>query len=394
MSHSSRSRNEPGNVGSRRERGTVTILIVMSMIGLLAMTALAVDGAFVFTTRTQLQHVADSGALAGIGAIRDGLSTAEALAEAKVVVEDPQHRAGGKNVQVTSGLDLVRGTYDLGTRTFTPGTNGNGVTAVRSIVRRSEGSPAGPLELLLGRVVGVDEVDVAASAVAAVRRRDVVIVQDRTNSFKQEFSDAIRADLALVEAMTGGQALAGDRIGVASFNRYATEDLDLTPVDTGKNQIINAIEDLVVCDNQPGQPWAPGCGGTGTADALDAALNIFERGADQEDAEKVLVLVTDGVPCHGEEGFAPIGSPPEAAAVAIGKELALEAAERVRAAGINLYAVTLAVPATSGACLIPQPEFAETLVSGFGYAVSTPDEDDLDDLLVSIVQQMPVRLVE
>ena len=70
-------------------------------------------------------------------------------------------------------------------------------------MRRTEGSPAGPLELLIGQVVGVDEMDVQASAIAAVRNRDLVIVQDRTYSFREEFDQAIIADLALVEVVEG-----------------------------------------------------------------------------------------------------------------------------------------------------------------------------------------------
>jgi hypothetical protein len=233
----------------RHQRGSVTILIVLSMLGLLAMAALAVDGGFILTTRAQLQHVADSGALAGIGGIRDGLSTSRALAEAKAVIEDPQHEAGGRSVVIAAGLDLVRGTYDLSSGAFTPGPGGRGVTAVQSIVRRSDGSPAGPLELLLGRVIGVDDVDVQASAIAAVRRRDLVIVQDRTYSFFEEFDEAIRADIALVQAMSGPQALAGDRVGIVSFNRIPTEDLELVPLDTHKNVVISTLEDLEVCQN-------------------------------------------------------------------------------------------------------------------------------------------------
>jgi hypothetical protein len=34
------------------------------------------------------------------------------------------------------------------------------------------------------------------------------------------------------------------------------------------------------------------------------------------------------------------------------------------------------------------------LARGFGVGISTPDSEDFDELLVSIVPQMPVRLVQ
>jgi hypothetical protein len=39
-------------------------------------------------------------------------------------------------------------------------------------------------------------------------------------------------------------------------------------------------------------------------------------------------------------------------------------------------------------------KFNAGLVRGFGRAYDTPDPKQLDDILVTIVRQMPVRLVE
>lgn len=170
-------------------------------------------------------------------------------------------------------------------------------------------------------------------------------------------------------------------MAIASFNRIAAEDIGLVPLDTRSADVRNAILDLQVCTST----GLPGCGGTGTADALDVGISIFERDAVDEDSEKVMILLTDGVPCHDEVGYGD--------AERVGKEAAREAAQRVRDASINLYVVHLELGG-SGVCQDADASFSEELVAGFGYAVSTPDAEDLDDLLISIVQQMPVRLVD
>lgn len=359
------------------------VLVAISMVAILGFAALAIDGGFVHHGHAQLQHAADATALAAIGELRNGETIGTAISNATAIAQS--HKVGGDALQFAAGTDLEYGTYDLASQTFSPGTGGLGVAAFKASTRRSSGSASGPLQLFLGNVIGVGTADVETSAVAAIRRRDVLIVQDATWSFYQEFPQAIDADLDLVNSMAGAMALPGDRVGVMRFSRQAFEHIGLTDLSTNASDVIHELTTMPVCSSGSA---ANGCNGTGTADAINLARQIFARDSTGEDAEKVMILLTDGVPCHGE---LPAGQRVEP----IPKQLAVDAADAAEAEGINIFAITLAIlGSNTSECFVPQPAFTNSLARGFGIGVDTPNPDDLDDILVSILRQMPVRMVQ
>ena len=87
-------------------------IILSVMVGMLAF---AVDIGYLELSRTQLQAAADSSALAAAASVNlpraDMEAVAKRFADANV--------AAGRNVQLQSG-DIEYGTWDAGTRTFTP----------------------------------------------------------------------------------------------------------------------------------------------------------------------------------------------------------------------------------------------------------------------------------
>lgn len=356
------------------------VVVTVAMIALLGFAALAIDGAFIHHSRGEMQHAADAAALAAMAAIRNGSSTGEAQAQGQQIGQS--HRASGENVVMDTG-NLERGTWDFSTRQFNPGTGGSGVTAFRASIQRGGGSSWSPLPLFLGGILGVREASVGSEAVAALRRRDIVLVQDVTYSFLNEFPDAIEGDLAMIDQLGGPMALSGDRVGIASFARVMIESLEMTPLDSGFATVRNTISDLFVCNNASA---ALGCDGTGTADGIRAGIDIFNNSDLGDDAEKVMVLVSDGVPCYNIGGTWQTG---------LGKAEAVEAANEAWAQEINIFPITLAVnDGATSVCWIPDPEFNESLARGFGVGLTTPDSEELDELLTSILRRMPVRLVD
>ncbi len=372
-------RSRPIPSPRRREAGSVMILVLFALVALLAFASLAIDGGYALHTRAELQHAADASALAAMGNLRSGNTTGTSRAAGQQLAL--QHVGGGRTVELGDG-DLERGTFDFRTQRFHPGA-GPGVAAFRAHARRDQGSRAGRLPLFLGSVLGLSELDVSASAVAAMRRRDIVIVQDVTYSFLNEFPDAIVADLALVDQLHGPRALAGDRVGLVAFARRVRQQHDLVDLATNYARVTGDIRALQVCTSGSA---ATGCDGTGIADGINAAREVFRRGSSGEDAEKVLVLLSDGVPCY-QVGGSYVTAP--------GKRDAVEAADAALAEGISIFPITLAVyDGSTSICWIPDPAFNESLVRGIGIALTTPDSKQLDDLLISILQRMPVRLVQ
>ena len=213
--------------------------------------------------------------------------------------------------------------------------------------------------------------DLEADAIAAMRKRDIVIVQDITVSFLEEIEDAKVADAALVNQIAK-QALAGDRVGVVTFNEAATKDLVLTSISDEKQTILNAVKKIKACPNSSQK----NCAGTHIAPGLQSATSLSST---SKNAEKVLVLVSDGMPYPSSR-----------------RPLAISAADAADEDNVNIFVVTLTQEKKGGSYGSggADAEFNAGLVRGYGKAYETANAKELDDLLLKILQEMPIRLVQ
>lgn len=66
----------------RNERGSAIIMLAVSIVAIFAFAVIAIDGAMLMTTRTQLHAAADAAALAGATALLEGGSQADAVSRA------------------------------------------------------------------------------------------------------------------------------------------------------------------------------------------------------------------------------------------------------------------------------------------------------------------------
>jgi hypothetical protein len=332
----------------------------------------------VWASRTQLQGAADAAASAATQAQRDTGSPGPARAAAIGIAV--LHDAGGESVQL-DGADVDFGFFDHSTRTFAPGL-GFGSPAARVMAGRSGAYASGPLDLWFAPIIGREEANV--EAVASIRRRNLVLVQDRTGSFADEFPIAMQADKDLVSNM-GDQSLSGDRMGVVSFARDTSNDANLTELmGGGETYLHSTLDALVVCP-LAGPRGGP-CFGTETGAGIDAALNMLESQATDGDSERVMVVVSDGSPCLLELGGT--------AQVRVAQQAALGAADRAGDAGVSIFVITLDQGSGGHTCLDADAEFNESLARGFGVGFTTTDEEDLDELLSLILARMPVYLVK
>jgi hypothetical protein len=363
----------------RGQDGSVATLVLLGLIPLIAVLVLVVDVGLLLTARTQLQNAADSAALAAMGAMRDSGRFGAAVREAERYARLQAVLDGGVALDPA---DVVLGSFDPATRQFRAG-SGLGSAAIRVVARRSAGAPSGPIRLLFAGVLGREWADVGAEAVAAVRRRDLVIVQDRTVSFVDSFDAALAGDRALIRAMAD-QGLPGDRVGLISFARDVTEEAALTELaGGGESYLLGRVDAMRVCRSS-GSPGGP-CYGTDTGIGIDQARRMLLDQALPGDAERVVVVVSDGVPCLLEYGGW--------SAVIRGQQVATAAADRADEAGIHIFVVTLDQAETGHACLSADVAFNESLARGHGGAVATTDPQKLDDFLVSILRRMPLYLV-
>lgn len=173
----------------RHRRATVAALVAVSTTGLIGFVALAVDVGVLYNAKAELQRSADAAALAAAAEL--GLAGDDPLDRARVVAQDYANR----NVVLNQGTglsatDLVFGQAYIddwtGRYIFTPGESA--ANAVRVTVRRTEGSPTGPVSLFFARIFGLSSSNLSATAAAALTPRDIVFVLDVSGSHNDDSS--------------------------------------------------------------------------------------------------------------------------------------------------------------------------------------------------------------
>lgn len=150
-----------------RERGVVLVMVAVLILVLIGFAALVIDLGKLFKVRNELQNASDSAALAGAGAL-DRTAAGVDLARERALDYAALHEADQGEVVVVDD-DVVFGTWDEDTRTFTPlGSAPDepaAVDAVRVTTRR-EDATGDPVTLHLGPVLGTSRADVRTDAIA------------------------------------------------------------------------------------------------------------------------------------------------------------------------------------------------------------------------------------
>jgi hypothetical protein len=90
-------------IGAHRQRGVVMILVVISMVALLGMTGLALDGAHAMLTKSRLQSAVDASAL-GAAKILDIHGGSQAVARAEALLLLGINAAGAGNGEIAASM--------------------------------------------------------------------------------------------------------------------------------------------------------------------------------------------------------------------------------------------------------------------------------------------------
>jgi len=156
--------------GGRRQQGSVLVFVTLALIALLAFAAWSTETGQAWTAKAQLQGASDSAALAGVaGLVVPGAPSDPAAAVAAAQSFGAQNHSIGVPITIPAS-DVETGSWNTETRTFTPlpgSTDREQVRAVRVLGRRDEVAN-GPIPTVLGRIFGVDDIPIAAAAVAYV----------------------------------------------------------------------------------------------------------------------------------------------------------------------------------------------------------------------------------
>ena len=145
---------------NRHRRGVVSVLAALLFAIMGGMAAFAIDVGHILYARSKLVSAAESGAL---GAVEQLPDPANAIAEAKHLSRLNYRDGEGGDVVVDSDVEF--GTWNRDTLEFTV-TDVTLANAVRVTARLSE-QTGNPLPLFLGRLLGRDQANVSATAIAS-----------------------------------------------------------------------------------------------------------------------------------------------------------------------------------------------------------------------------------
>lgn len=171
----------------RHRTGGMMVLIAICMPLFLIMAAYAIDVAYMQLTRTELRAATDAAARAGAKV----LSLTQDDTAAKAAARDAalRNKVAGLGLVVRDEqiqLGLGAKSTENARFTFTPG--GSSLNAVRVTGLRTKSSAAGPVGLLLGRVMGVTQFQPVSVATSTQLDRDICLVVDRSGSMMESIN--------------------------------------------------------------------------------------------------------------------------------------------------------------------------------------------------------------
>jgi hypothetical protein len=286
---------------------------------------------------------------------------------------------------------------------------------------------------------GEDSVDMEATAVATFGTAgdwDITIVQDVSNSFRDEIHLAREADKALLNCVADRTG-PGSRVGITKFtgNAFFVSEVPPEPISENLEEFEDLIDDIEPCcpDNSTNGSTRrrncerhynnnPQCVGTHIGAGIDKGLEVvdameaYDAAEDDDDGEdgddeqviplnKALIIVSDGEPNAAERWkFLPTyggtGDPLGASfqdlirrgrytqATNILRDLAEEAADEAADRGIDIFTIYYYEDGSD-----EDREFLEGLTRGNGLYFETPNAEDLPNLMLKVCSSLPLKLV-
>ncbi len=391
------------------ERGAVLAMVGVSMVMLLAVTGLALDSGRAFVRQTRLARAVDAAVLTGARTLRAGQPEARRQALASMAANGfPE---GVANIKLYPKF----GTNALGEQTVT-------MTATQ------------PMATILMRVLGHDEVTVAATATAAVPPVDLVLVLDQSGSLDQAnaWDDVQDASWNFVRQFD--ERL--DQVGLVSFQIRGTNRFSMNSPFKG------ALQNVIYHSGMRS------AGDTNAQEGLRLALEQFRGPAPRARSARVVVFFTDGRPTafrgnilgsdrmmavvKEEKGYVrgyfddpdhlgsdEIARPPkpwpadgcwkqptcgpwtEDSVRRAARELSIAVADQIRSEGIYIYSIGLGNPASPDPLLVPDLDYLRIIANEggsvnsnqpAGKAFFAPSAAELDAVFNLVAQDLLVRL--
>ncbi len=366
----------------RDERGIAAIYMAVCLPVFMGFAALTVQGSYMISQRNMLQVTAEVAALAATAALPDP-NAAISAAQTYAVKNMPAATYGN----VLASSDIIVGKWTQGCAAGGQACFAAGATPYNAVKVTTRRAAANGNRMQSFYTAGFSSFDVGATAIATFGAGtgagtwNAIIVEDISQSFATQLTNARAADQALLDCMQQNAAT-GSKLGITLFtgvspspayqNRISVNDT------TNYNTLKNKIKGINAC-NSAGMP---ACSGSNAAVGMNSALSQYCPStpcpsAGPAGSQQAIVIVTDGIPnC---------GSTSNCSDTAL-KNNAVSAANTAYADGIDVYTIYYGTSSSDAAWLA-------TLIRGNGTALKTPTAAQLPTLMQQICSQMPHRLV-
>jgi len=191
--HTDRHKQVDRRLLRHRKRAVVAAQVAIVLVVLLGMAALTIDVGALYNARADLQATADAAALASASMLSqygEDHSPSE-LAEAAAVryVEGNPVFADAMTIDPNTDISFWRVYYDPEAEDYEFTEVDPEVTAADAVkirVRRTDDSPNGAVPLFFARILGIDEMEMAAEATAVMVPRDIAVVADLSGSHNDD----------------------------------------------------------------------------------------------------------------------------------------------------------------------------------------------------------------
>ncbi len=303
---------------ARHRRGAMLVFIAVCLPLLIIMAAFAIDVAWMQLTRTELRTATDSAARAGakelslkqdVGAAR---TKAKAAALRNNVAGDPL---------ILSDADIHVGkSVQVGTGRFNFTDGGAKPNAVRVWGKRTIDSKSGPVDLVVSKVLGIDEFEPVEVASSTQLDRDICLVVDRSGSMmwtltggsnypkgtkacdpphptQSRWGALATSVTAFLDELTN--TVQDEHVALVSYSSNTT--------DCGNRYKISTIDSDLVSDYSIIQSKMdaisskPVKGSTAISAGLDDAIDVLTGKKIRPFAVKTIILMTDGIHNLGKE---------------------------------------------------------------------------------------------
>ncbi len=267
----------------RNRTGAMLVLIVIMMIGFMVAVAFSIDIAQMHLSRTELRTATDAASRAAATTLAQSqdadlaIARGQQIAAANTVNGDPllldrTDFTFGRSVELASGKFQ-----------FSAGETPRNSVLVDG--RRTVGSPSGPIPLFFGNVFSVEFFEPVTEATATYIERDIVLVVDRSGSMAgQKFDDLVNAIGTFTATLD--ETPIDEKVGLASYSEFATEEVPLTD---NLTLISNAMAAL------------PVDGFTSISRGMKSGKKIIDKSRGEEYVERTLIVMTDGLHNRGPE---------------------------------------------------------------------------------------------